>query len=133
MSKNIEDFSPEVLVLVFKYLSLKDIAENCSKTCKRWKEITAHFVISQPLFKLSNLDDDLKNELISHGWSIDHNDSDLILCLYEKFKYFKGKFYEHELFTIQLFSITNSIFRIFQPEFLLQLDCHMKMVVIMKS
>ena len=90
MSANVDHLPIEVLILVFKFSNLSDIFENCSKTCKMWREIIAQFFL-QPYMKiLARLDSDIRNKLYDNGWSEQCFDDDFLYETYEKITSYKG-------------------------------------------
>ena len=90
MSANVDHLPIEVLILVFKFLNLSDIFENCSKTCKIWREIIAQFFL-QPYMKiLARLDSDLRDKLYDSGWTEQCFDNDFLYETYEKITSYKG-------------------------------------------
>ena len=91
MVVTIKDLPPEVLVFILKYLNITDIVENCSKTCVNWKEITAQFFMQPRLLKLSKSDKEAKRALEREGWSKNCQDYDFIICLHEKYCFYKGR------------------------------------------
>ena len=88
-----QELPTEILKTIFKYLDPRSV-KNCSITCKRWKEIVAHYFFQTYLQKLSN-DEDLKlsvkQNLTQKGWTHDCVDYDLIIALYEELKFYNGK------------------------------------------
>ena len=84
MAASIQDLPPEILEIIFKNLSLVDV-ENASRTCVKWREISAHFFFKSRLQSHANLDEEMKNILRNEGWTEDCYDTDLIVTLYEKF------------------------------------------------
>ena len=84
MTSTIQKFPTELLVLIFKSLNLTDI-ETCLKTCMKWREIIAQFILQTSLKKLSKFDENLYNQFCGYGWFQDYfNDTELIISLYEK-------------------------------------------------
>ena len=83
MSTTIEKCPTEMMELIFKQLSLKNL-EKCVNTSKRWKEIAVHLCIKPHLKKLEKHEGFV--ELLDHC-----NDTEVILALYEKFKSSKPK------------------------------------------
>ena len=84
MTSTIQKFPTELLVLIFKSLNLTDI-ETCLKTCMKWREIIAQFILQTSLKKLSKFDENLYNQFCGYGWFQDYfNDTELIISLYKK-------------------------------------------------
>ena len=103
MAASIQDLPPEILEIIFKNLSLVDV-ENASRTCVKWREISAHFFFKSRLQSHANLDEEMKNILRNEGWTEDCYDTDLIVTLYEKFlSLSKGNFFgEFNFFFLSL-------------------------------
>ena len=58
-----------------------------------WKEIVAHYIFQPYLQELAvdeNLSLSLKQKIRKKGWAHDCVDYNLIIALYEEFKFFKG-------------------------------------------
>ena len=87
---NVDQLPMEVLVLIFKFLNLSDIFENCSNTCKIWREIIAQFFLQPYLKILTRLDSDLRDKLHDNGWTEQCFDNDFLYETYEKITSYKG-------------------------------------------
>ena len=90
MAVSIEEIPAEVIVMIFKKLTLADV-ENCSMTFTKWKKIAAIFFMKPHLESLSQLDQDFKITLQEAGLTEDSYNSDLIWTLYKKYKSYKDK------------------------------------------
>ena len=62
----------ETIVQIFKNIALHDLVDNCSRTCLRWREIIALFLVRPRIQRL--------------GWKEETNDIDLILSGYQKYE-----------------------------------------------
>ena len=89
-----QELPTEILKTIFKNLDPTSV-KNCTITCKRWKEVVAHYIFQTYLQHLSK-DEDLKlsvkQKLTQKGWTHDCVDYDLIITLYEELKFYKGIF-----------------------------------------
>ena len=88
--KTIQDLPAEVLVEIFKLLSFKDVVENCSNTCLKWRSVVVHFFLQPYLQKLAKHHLDLRLSFIEEGWTEDCHDTELIVSLCNKHLSFKG-------------------------------------------
>ena len=89
---SIQDLPIEILKKIFKNLDPISV-KNCSITCMGWKEIVAHYIFQPYLQELAideNLSLSLKQKIRKKGWNHDCVDYNLIIALYEEFKFFKG-------------------------------------------
>ena len=117
---SIQDLPIEILKKIFKNLDPISV-KNCSITCMGWKEIVAHYIFQPYLQELAideNLSLSLKQKIRKKGWNHDCVDYNLIIALYEEFKFFKGnanfnKF--RQRISFQMFFLIFS----FQQEYLL--------------
>ena len=87
--KWIEDVPVEVLVLIFKCLSIQDVFQNCVNTCVKWRYITAQYFMKPYLLRLANYHKNLKDSFQFDGWTEECNDHELIISLCEKHTSFK--------------------------------------------
>ena len=116
---SIQDLPIEIVKKIFKNLDPISV-KNCSITCIGWKEIVAHYILQPYLQELAvdeNLSLSLKQKIRKKGWTHDCVDYNLIIALYEEFKFFKGnanfnKF--RQIISFQMFLIFS-----FQQEYLL--------------
>ena len=76
----------EMLIFVFKKMSLHDSVMNCSQTCVQWKDIVAVGILQQEMSKLVIKDPIFKKDIKGDGWSEECQDSKLILSLYPKYQ-----------------------------------------------
>ena len=83
----ISHLPPEILIVIFKYVDVKDI-ENCSITCRYWKKLLAEFLMRPRLNRLAKSNLTLKKKLIANGWKKNCHDYDIIRKLHKKFKYY---------------------------------------------
>ena len=89
---SIQDLPIEIVKKIFKNLDPISV-KNCSITCMGWKEIVAHYIFQPYLQELAvdeNLSLSLKQKIRKKGWTHDCVDYNLIIALYEEFKFFKG-------------------------------------------
>ena len=89
---SIQDLPIEIVKKIFKNLDPISV-KNCSITCIGWKEIVAHYIFQPYLQELAvdeNLSLSLKQKIRKKGWTHDCVDYNLIIALYEEFKFFKG-------------------------------------------
>ena len=98
MSPTIQDLPPEILLLIFKKLSFKEVIENCSKTCENWERIVVAYFMQPRLKKLSACYEREKQCLDILGWTEDCYEPKIIIPMFEVFvssvfpekpKYFK--------------------------------------------
>jgi len=80
----------EILIVIFKYVGLKDI-DNCSMTCQYWKKLLAEVLMKPRLNRLIKSNLTLKKKLIANGWKKNCHDYDMIRKLHKKFKYYNLK------------------------------------------
>ena len=80
----------EILIVIFKYVGLKDI-DNCSMTCRYWKKLLAEVLMKPRLNRLVKSNLTLKKKLIANGWKKYCHDYDMIRKLHKKFKYYNLK------------------------------------------
>ena len=96
-----QDLPIEILKIIFKNLDPISV-KNCSTTCVRWKEIVAHYIFQPYLQNLVN-DENLslgqKQKIKKKGWTHDCVDYNLIICIYEELKFFKGKSCKNYVYT----------------------------------
>ena len=95
MVDNINKLPTEVLVVIFKELTLYEVVINCMQTCQRWKSIIAAFILPDQLCTFANLDSGLKRDLRKDGWHKDCEDNELLLHLWTKYsaRMLKGTIY----------------------------------------
>ena len=95
MVDDINKLPIEVLVNIFKELSLYDVVNNCMQTCQRWKSIIVSFILPNQLCTFANLDSGMKKSLVNDGWSENCEDKELILHLWIKYsaRMLKGTFH----------------------------------------
>ena len=91
MDVTICDLPPEVLLVIFKHLTIQEM-ENISLTCVKFKKFVAEFYFGPRLKSFSRLDDDFRFKLIDSNWTEDCDNIDLIMRLHKKFKPHKSKF-----------------------------------------
>ena len=85
MVDNINKLPIEILVVIFKELSLYDVVNNCMQTCQKWRSIIVSFILPKQLFTFANLDSRLNRDLRNDGWSDNCEDNELILHLWSKY------------------------------------------------
>ena len=90
MEASITDLPNEVLLIIFKLLPFPEILRNCSKTCKRWRIVTAQLIFAPYLKLYIQLDDDVKSKFIKEGWDEDSDQEDVIIRLCYAIQTLKG-------------------------------------------
>merc|ERR1712241_903685 len=85
----INDLPEEIIVIIFQDLQFKDIIENCSNTCMKWRFIVAHYFMQPYLKKLARHHLDLRKTFESVGWTEECSEIDLILTLCERHMCYK--------------------------------------------
>ena len=90
---SIMNLPPEVLVVIFKKLSFRDVIENCAKVSDIWQAIIAENFVQPYLVKLANYDQDMKKMLKKRKWSENCTNSEMIMSVYKlpKVKDYPGK------------------------------------------
>ena len=83
---NVNDLPPEMIVMIFKYLSVEDL-QTCSITCILWRKLAVHFFFRPQLCNLAKFDELMKNTFYEERWTEDCKDDDLIMNLYDKYKF----------------------------------------------
>ena len=86
---SINDLPVEILIIIFQDLQFKDIIENCSNTCMKWRFIVAHYFMQPYLKKLARHHLDLRKTFESVGWTEECSEMDLILTLCERHMCYK--------------------------------------------
>ena len=86
MVDNINNLPPELLVEIFKELSLYGTINNCMRTCHRWQSIIVAFILPKQLRTFANLDPGLKRDLSKEGWIENCEDNELVLHLWIKYR-----------------------------------------------
>ena len=84
MVDNINKLSIEILVVIFKKLSLYDVIA-CMQTCQRWQSIIVSSILPKQLCTFANLNPALKKDLIKDGWSEICEDYELMSYLWTKY------------------------------------------------
>ena len=90
MEASISDLPNEVLLIIFKLLPFPEILRNCSKTCKRWRIVTAQLIFAPYLKLYIQLDDDIKSKFVKEGWNEDLHREDVIIRLCYTIQALKG-------------------------------------------
>ena len=103
---SIDQMPIEVLVAIFKFITPNELAQICVNVSIKWKELITSCIVQPILRNLSLCSHEIKQKLISMGWSDDNNelqsadknDPKLILSLFErhKRKYYLYKFKPEE-------------------------------------
>ena len=103
---SIDQMPIEVLVAIFKFITPNELAQICVNVSIKWKELITSCILQPILRNLSLCSHEIKQKLISMGWSDDNNelqsadknDPKLILSLFErhKRKYYLYKFKPEE-------------------------------------
>ena len=90
---SIHDLPEEVLLLILRNLSLHEIVK-CSKICQSWREIIAQGILRPELFKYANANEHFKIDITESGWTVECQDTDLILFLYRKYHPYACKYHK---------------------------------------
>ena len=103
---SIDQMPIEILVAIFKFITPNELAQICVNVSIKWKELITSCILQPILRNLSLCSHEIKQKLISMGWSDDNNelqsadknDPELILSLFErhKRKYYLYKFKPEE-------------------------------------
>ena len=83
----------EVLIFIFKKVSLHGAVLNCSKVSIQWKDTVALGILKPAILKLANINEQFKETIKQLGLTKDCKDSDLILSLYGKYKNYSCKYF----------------------------------------
>ena len=83
---SIDNLPNEVIVMVFNHLPIEDL-QSCSQTCTKWRKLAVHFFFRPQLCILAKFDELMKNTFYEEKWTEDCKDDDLIMELYEKYKF----------------------------------------------
>ena len=89
--RNINCLPAEILLLIFRHLNFGDVAENCAKTCAKWRDIVAIFHIKTHIRLLGNMDEDVERVLHDWGWHENVHNVDEIITTFNKIREAKGK------------------------------------------
>ena len=89
---HIKDLPTEMLVMILENVPLHELVSNCSKTCIKWREIVALFIMKEKVNKLATTHLVFKIKIEQQGWSKDCTDIDLILSLYGMYEYNTSKY-----------------------------------------
>ena len=82
---NITILPPEILVLIFNFLSLEEIVI-CSNVNMRWREVVAQYFMQPHICRIASEDDEFKSFIEKGGWTSKCQDTDKIHSLYESQK-----------------------------------------------
>ena len=106
MLSSIDQMPNEILVAIFKSIPPNELAQICVNVSIKWKELITSYILQPILRNLSLCSHEIKQKLISMGWSDDNNelqsadknDPELILSLFEmhKRKYYLYQFKPEE-------------------------------------
>ena len=83
---HIEDLPVEIIILIFKKLSLKDI-ESCCKTCYKWRHIVVKYFLAEQFTTFSALDHVTEQCL----QEIDFDDPNVVWEFWKECHYHKSK------------------------------------------
>ena len=86
-----ENLPTEMIILIFEYLPLNDVVNNCLITCNKWKDIVIEYFLCPQLKIFVKLSGKLKHELQINGWSDSCTGNALVLSLWRKFEPYNGK------------------------------------------
>ena len=74
----IDDLPIEMILEIFKNLTLQEIVFTCSKTSTKWRETCAVFILRPKLLKLARVNGKFRRENEEDGWTEECEDIDLI-------------------------------------------------------
>ena len=80
-----DDLPPEIIVMIFKNLSVTDL-QNCCQTCLKWEALAVDFFFQPHLRSLAEFDDFTKKSFRKKGWTHICNDKNLIILLHKRYK-----------------------------------------------
>ena len=83
---SINNLPPGVLIVIFKYLSFRDVIENCAKVCVQWQSVAAKYFFQPYLEKLTNYDQEFCGFFKKLGWSDKCSNPEKILSFYNIFE-----------------------------------------------
>ena len=83
---NINALPEEMLLFIFKKLSLRDAVLNWSKTCVKWRDTVALGILKPAILELASTNEQFKEEIKLDRWTENCKDSDLLLSLYGKYE-----------------------------------------------
>ena len=82
----INDILPiEILLMIFEKLTLQENVVSCAKTCTKWREIIALFVLRSKILGQASICQKFKRDIKKDGWTEKCYDVDVIMSLYAKF------------------------------------------------
>ena len=80
-----DNLPPEIIVMIFKNLSVTDL-QNCCQTCLKWEAIAVNCFFQPQLCCLAEFDDFTKKSFRKKGWTHICNDKNLIILLHKRYK-----------------------------------------------
>ena len=83
----------EMLLFIFKKLSLHDAVLNWSKTCVKWRDTVALGILKPAILELARTNVQFKEEIKLHRLTKNCKDSDLMLSLYGKYEKYSSKYF----------------------------------------
>ena len=92
---NINALPEEMLLSIFKKLSLHDAVLNWSKVCIKWRNIVALSILKPAILELASTNEKFKEEIKLHRWTENCKDSDLMLSLYGKYEKYTSKYFSN--------------------------------------
>ena len=75
----------EILLMIFEKLTLQENVMSCAKTCTKWREIIALFVLRSKILGQASICQKFKRDIKKDGWTEKCYDVDVIMSLYAKF------------------------------------------------
>ena len=63
-----DNLPPEIIVMIFKHLSVTDL-QNCCQTCLKWEGIAVDCFFQPQLRSLAEFDDFTKKSFRKKGWT----------------------------------------------------------------
>ena len=88
----IQDLPNEILINIFKNISLHELVTNCTKICVRWREIIVQSILRPNIVKIANANGKFKKDILEDGWTYQMTDTKVILSLYQKYEFYSSKF-----------------------------------------
>ena len=88
---NINALPEEMLLFIFKKLSLRDAVLNWSKICVKWRDTVALGILKPAILELARTNVQFKEEIKLHRLTKNCKDSDLMLSLYGKYEKYSSK------------------------------------------
>ena len=88
--ENINELPTELIVLIFRHLTLGDVVKYCLKVCQRWNDIAIQYFISNYIQTVAILNSNFKNLFLAEGWTSNCDNQEIILKIWNKFNLYQG-------------------------------------------